>query len=186
MRLFIAIQVPEYVKVCAAAVADILSQAGADIKWVEYENYHLTLKFLGEVDKKQLVKLKEKLDKAARATAPFNLAVSRPGCFPGRKNPRVLFLGISAQTDMALELGNRIDTGLSELGFKPDHRRHFHLTLGRFRSQINKEKLLTLSENMQQEIDSRAFRVAEFYLMESQLSKQGPVYKVVDTLKLGQ
>ncbi len=186
MRLFIAIQVPEYVKVCAAAIKDELSQAGADIKWVEYENYHLTLKFLGEVEKKELVKLKEKLDKAARATAPFNLAVSRAGCFPGRKNPRVLFLGISGQTDMALELGNRIDAGLSELGFKPDHRRHFHLTLGRFRSQINKEKLLILSENLQQEIDSRAFQAAKFYLMESQLSKQGPVYQVIEELKLAE
>lgn len=185
MRLFIAIQVPEYVKVGAASLKDKLSQAGLDIKWVEYENYHLTLKFLGEVDKTRIVKVKEKLEEAAQGSAPFNLAVSNPGCFPNWKRPRVLYLGISGQNNMALALGNRIDARLSEMGFKPDNRRHFHLTLGRFRSERNIEKLLHITENMPEVIDKRAFQVTQFYLMESQLLKKGPVYKVVETMKIG-
>ncbi len=186
MRLFIAVQVPEYVKASAAALKNLLSQADADIKWVEHENYHLTLKFLGEVDEKKIVNIKEKLDKAARATAPFNLGLSRPGCFPNRKRPRVLYLGISGQSNMFLELGRRIDAGLSDLGFKSDPRRQLHLTLGRFRSDNNKEKLLSLFDQLQQEIDLRAFRVGGFYLMESQLSKQGAVYEVIEIFKMAE
>ena len=183
MRLFIAIQVPEFVKVLATKIKDELSLAGADIKWVEQENYHLTLKFLGEVDRKEIVKIREKLKEAAQVSAQFDLAVSKPGFFPGRNRPRVLHLGITGQTHMAEELARRIDAGLIQIGFEPDHRRRFHLTLGRFRSQNNKERLLDLADNLQHEMD-RKFHVDQFYLMDSQLSKQGPVYKVLETIKI--
>ncbi len=185
MRLFIAIQVPERVKLLASIIKDELLPANADIKWVEYENYHLTLKFLGEVDIKAIVQIREKLEKAAQESAPFNLTITRPGYFPGRNRPRVLYLVISGQTHMAEELGNRIDAGLSELGFKPDPRRRFHLTMGRFRSEKNKEKLLNIAENLQQKMDIR-FQVNQFYLMESQLSKQGPAYKVLEVINLSE
>ncbi|KUG03804.1 2'-5' rna ligase [hydrocarbon metagenome] len=183
MRLFIAVQVPEFVKALASTIKDELSTAGADIKWVEHENYHLTIKFLGEVERKEIVNIREKLKEAAQVSTPFDLAVSRSGCFPGRNRPRVLYLGITGQTHMAEELARRIDAGLIQLGFEPDHRRRFHLTLGRFRSQNNKEKLLDLADNLQHEME-RKFHVDQFHLMESQLSKHGPVYKVLETIKI--
>ena len=101
---------------------------------MEDDNYHITLKFLGEVDQKEIVVISQELAKAAKEIKAFNLALSQPGAFPNLKQPRVLFLGLSGQLGPARELGQRIDMGLQDLGFKPDYKRHFHLTLGRFRS----------------------------------------------------
>jgi 2'-5' RNA ligase len=55
MRVFIAIQIPEQVKLCVGRIRESLRPSGADIKWVEDDNYHITLKFLGEVDQKEIV-----------------------------------------------------------------------------------------------------------------------------------
>jgi 2'-5' RNA ligase len=183
MRVFIAIQLPEYVRASAARVRGQLSRSGADIKWVEEENYHITLKFLGDVDKQDIMPLNRQLVLAGAGIRPFKLALSEPGGFPNLKRPRVLFLGLSGQIQQARELGDRIDTGLSIMGFKPDYKRHFHLTLGRFRSERMQENIHPLLEKLEG-IDRRSFRVKEYHLMESRLSRQGPEYIVLDSIKL--
>lgn len=183
MRLFIAIQVPQYVKLCAGRVREQLRPRGADIKWVEDNNYHVTLKFLGEVNEQEIMKLSQKLNKAAEQIKAFNLALSQPGAFPNLKRPRVLFLGLSGQVGPAGKLGQRIDEGLKGMGFKPDHKRHFHLTLGRFRSDRKLQDLLSSLDNLAP-IDNRPFPVREFHLMESRLSRKGPEYLVLDRIKL--
>jgi 2'-5' RNA ligase len=183
MRVFIAIQLPEYVKLCARRVREQLRPSGADIKWVEDDNYHITLKFLGEVDQKEIVGISQELAKAAQEIKAFNLALSQPGAFPNFKQPRVLFLGLSGQLGPARELGQKIDGGLQGMGFKPDHRRHFHLTLGRFRSHRKLPDLLSILDNLSP-IDNRPFPVREFYLMESRLSRKGPEYLILDRMKL--
>jgi len=58
MRMFIAVSVPEHIKEHAKAVKERLCADQSDVKWVEYKNYHLTLKFLGEVSSSQLKEIK--------------------------------------------------------------------------------------------------------------------------------
>lgn len=183
MRMFIAMPVPEFVKLCARAVREELKPSGADIKWVEDNNYHLTLKFLGEVDEKEIRQLKLELEQAAQGIKPFKLALSQLSAFPNLKRPRVLYLGLSGEIAQARELGQRIDEGLQSMGFRPDHKRRFHLTLGRFRSGRRLPELWSSLDNLPL-IDNRAFPVQEFYLMESRLSKKGPEYLSLNCIKL--
>ena len=141
------------------------------------------MKFLGEVEDKEVRKLSQELNRVAKESKSFNLSLSQPGAFPGIKRPRVLFLGLSGQIDPALELGQRIDEGLRSMGFKPDHKRHFHLTLGRFRSDRKMQELLQSLDDLPP-IDNRPFPVRELHLMESRLSRKGPEYLVLDRIKL--
>jgi 2'-5' RNA ligase len=68
----------------------------ATVKWVEAENLHLTLKFLGEVPEGQIAAITETLSAIAQATLPFTFAVKGVGGFPDLRRPRVLWVGVEA------------------------------------------------------------------------------------------
>ncbi len=184
MRLFIAIPVPDGVKDYAWEVRNKLADDSFDIKWVEYENYHLTLKFLGEVGGDQLVTIKEKLQLAAQACPEFALTFGGLGFFPHRNRPRVIWLGTKGEIDKADFLGERIDTYLEELNFEPETKRSFHLTLGRIRSDKNQSSLLQQANRLNAISPTIPIRISEFHLMESQLFPGGPKYIVQDIYKL--
>lgn len=178
MRLFVAIPVPEEVKQYAYAIRNKLEFLKADIKWVEYENYHLTLKFLGEVEDYKINRVQRCLMQAAESSPSFVLQLSDLGFFPNRRHPRVLWIGVKGELDKADFLGERIDAYLNELGFEDDKKRTFHLTLGRIRSEKNQDKLIEKIYEINQNITLHKFTVNNFLLMESYLYSGGPVYKV--------
>jgi len=93
MRLFAAIPVPDMIKDYAWEIKNQLDVGLFDIKWVEYENYHLTLKFLGEVQEHEIQGIKDRLQMAAEASPPINLFFGGLGFFPHRNHPRVIWLG---------------------------------------------------------------------------------------------
>ena len=72
MRIFISIPVPEVIKDQALQIRMELSRLKPDIKWVEYENYHITLKFLGEVKEGKLNEIKTRLLMVAQACPACN------------------------------------------------------------------------------------------------------------------
>ncbi|WP_054694701.1 RNA 2',3'-cyclic phosphodiesterase [Syntrophomonas palmitatica] len=145
------------------------------MKWVEYENYHITLKFLGE-SKTALSAINDKLSLAAQACPEFDLTFCGIGFFPSRHRPRVIWIGTGGEIDKALFLGERIDTYLSEIGFEPEKSRNFHLTLGRIRSDKNLDSIQIQAGEIERDFQSIPYKVKKFYLMESQLSPQGPKY----------
>lgn len=184
MRLFIAIPVPEAVKQYACSLKKELEALQVDVKWVEYENYHLTLKFLGEVEDSKLDKIRSCLNYAAESSPPFALKLSRLGFFPNHHRPRVLWIGVKGEMEKAYFLGDRVDAYLSELGFESDKKRTFHLTLGRIRSELNQDKLVKKVYEISQSLKEHEFVVNNFLLMESYLYSDGPVYKIKETFNL--
>ncbi len=180
MRLFTAIPVDDAVVNHAAALRSELAINKPDVKWVEKENYHLTLKFLGEVQPALLLPLKERLTVVAESCPPFSLQLSTLGFFPNRNRPRIIWAGIRGEMDKAEFLGERIDAFLADLGFEPERRRSFHLTLGRVRSERGLSELQTRAASSSQSREVLEFRVEEFYLMESKLSQRGPSYEILE------
>lgn len=183
MRVFIAITVPEEIKQQALQVKEELVKFRPDIKWVEYGNYHITLKFLGEVDS-QLNDIKARLFQAAQACPPFKLVTSEIGFFPGRSRPRVIWMGVKGELEKARFLGERVDTYLNELGFEAERKRSFHLTLGRIRSEKEIEKILAQTGIINNRLKRYDFTISEFSLMESRLSSTGPEYSVLEKYRL--
>jgi 2'-5' RNA ligase len=184
MRIFIAIPVPEVIKEEASRIKTELNRLGPDIKWVEYENYHITLKFLGEVTEGQLDDIKAKLLMVAQACPEFKFKTSGIGFFPNKNRPRVMWLGVKGEMNKAQFLGERVDTYLEDLGFEPMKRRSFHLTLGRMRSERNIDEVVSTTGAISNNLRSYDLPVKEFFLMESRLSSSGPEYFVLEKYNL--
>ncbi|MDD4548821.1 MAG: RNA 2',3'-cyclic phosphodiesterase [Syntrophomonadaceae bacterium] len=184
MRCFIAIPVPNYIKDYAQGIVKSVSEISPDVKWVENENYHLTLKFLGDIDPGSVKKITERLQHIAKNIPPFQLKVNGAGFFPNAKRPRVVWLGVAGELEQAMVLGEKIDTSLLELNFAPERKRSFHLTLGRIRSEYHLIKLLEKVREIDKEHGLSPFEVGEFKLMESILSPRGSRYKVLASFSL--
>lgn len=180
MRIFIGIPVPEDIKGQALQIKAELSRLKPDIKWVEYENYHITLKFLGEVQEGQLDEIKTRLLMVAQACPVFSFKTTGIGFFPNRNRPRVMWLGVKGEMNKARFLGERVDTYLEELGFEAEKRRSFHLTLGRIRSERDLDEIVSTAGNINNGLKSYDLPVKEFFLMESRLSSSGPRYLVLE------
>lgn len=176
MRLFIAIPIPEELKRYASSLRQEMEKAGADIKWVEPENYHLTLKFLGDVPEETVNDIIEFLERAAVSSTSFDIRLQGLGFFPNRRRPRVIWIGVEGEIDKAMFLGERVDSYLSAFGFEAEEKRSYHLTLGRIRSEKNITQLLNKAAILDESVGSKLFTVNEFCLMESQLTGKGPLY----------
>lgn len=185
MRLFVAIPVPDDVKQYARMIRNELGRARPDIKWVEYENYHLTLKFLGEVNGQHLAEIKRNLHLAGESSPAFNLSAGGIGFFPNRARPRVIWMGIKGELDKAEFLADRVDAYLATAGFEPERDHRLHLTLGRVRSENGLKPMFNMLDKMPGKDKLRAFRVEYFYLIESVLSSSGSEYSIVEKYTLG-
>jgi 2'-5' RNA ligase len=184
MRAFIAIAVPDDIKEFALNTKTRLDAVSPDIKWVEYANYHLTLKFLGEINSELSEKIVWNLFSAGESCPPFALCVEGLGFFPNKRRPRVVWLGIKGEMEKAHFLGERIDAYLSPLDFEVEKKRSFHFTLGRIRSSKHLDEFMNKAVVINKELQSRSFLVEEFYLMESQLSSHGPSYRMIQSFRL--
>lgn len=184
MRMFIAIPVPDSVKQHARMLRNELGASRADVKWVEYKNYHLTLKFLGEVREEKLPLIRETLQRVADSCPAFNLSAGGLGYFPGRNRPRVLWMGIKGELDKAEFLGERVDAYLAPLGFEEEKEHSFHLTLGRIRSDNRKTELIKTGDETPGKSKLTAFRVDRFELLQSTLTQSGPEYEVLEKYEL--
>ncbi|HRW12670.1 MAG TPA: RNA 2',3'-cyclic phosphodiesterase [Syntrophomonas sp.] len=184
MRVFAAIPLPDDIKQYARMMRNKLGIARPDIKWVEYQNYHLTVKFLGEVDFNDLPEIKRNLRLAADSSPAHNLSAGGIGFFPNQAQPRVMWMGIKGEINKTEFLCDRVDAYLSPLGFAPEKDHRLHLTLGRIRSDKNLKEMLNLLEKYPDRNKLRSFRVEQFYLMQSVLDGNGPQYHVLDTYTL--
>ncbi|MCX7826067.1 MAG: RNA 2',3'-cyclic phosphodiesterase, partial [Verrucomicrobiae bacterium] len=109
MRLFIAVDISEAVRQAVAAKQSQFKQANADVAWVKPENFHLTLKFLGEVPDGELADIKAALELAATSHAAFDLELRGMGCFPERGAPRVVWAGVGRGRDALKALAREVE-----------------------------------------------------------------------------
>lgn len=176
IRSFIAIEIPEEIKKGLSGIQDVLKRTGAEVGWTKSEGIHLTLKFLGDVEEDRLEDIKKAIEVATEGISNFVLEAGGIGVFPNTKYPRVLWIGIKDRGDTLKNLHEAIERETGKLGFKHEDRTFSpHLTLGRVRSQKNREILIKSFEEFDK-IELGAFDVREVSLMKSDLSPKGAVY----------
>jgi 2'-5' RNA ligase len=125
IRLFVALALPGALKTQLAALGGGIPGA----RWVPPENYHLTLRFIGEVEPWQAQEVDEAL---ANIRAPgFELSLRGLGTF--EKAGRITALWVGAEKSDALSfLQAKVETALQRAGFEPERRRFApHVTLAR-------------------------------------------------------
>jgi 2'-5' RNA ligase len=173
-RLFVAIRPPEDIRDLLIDVMD----DGADFRWQSDEQLHLTLRFVGEVERPLANDLAVALA-AVRAPA-FNLRLAGLGSFD-RRSGGVLWAGIEP-AEPARALAARVERVCQAVGLPPERRAyHPHITLARWRGPRSREAREFLDGRG---LASPPFAVDRFILYESHLSRHGAHYEAVESFAL--
>ncbi|WP_066636580.1 RNA 2',3'-cyclic phosphodiesterase [Desulfolucanica intricata] len=186
LRLFWAVNLPVDIKAKLVDLQRQLTKVRADVKWVEEENFHLTVKFLGNVEPVKVPAIFEQVKKEVAGVGAISLEIQNLGVFPQQGMPRVLWVGLQGEKDKLIAMHNHVQKALITLGFAPEGKPFSpHLTLGRIRSPRKTQKLLeeiTCLNNQNRVIGNVLVKTLD--LMESELTRQGPVYSILGSIKL--
>jgi RNA 2',3'-cyclic 3'-phosphodiesterase len=185
-RIFIAIDISaDARRVCSDHIDCLRNEFHAvRVGWERPEKLHITLKFLGDVDDRLLNELQKYISYVASHHRTFHLKISRPGVFPSRSKPRILWLGVEDGSNVGSSLYNELDTACIDLGFKSEARSFKpHITIGRVREPEKADALAR--KHLERQIEPVAFEVAEIVLYQSDLQPTGSVYSVVSSARLG-
>ena len=175
VRAFIAIPCPADVKEEITGIQKEIKTLG-DLKLVEPDNIHLTLRFLGEIDAGTIDKISERLDSLSE-TGGFEISLKGLGVFPKPSYARVIWVGVENGAERIEELHGKIESELKTLGFSGEKEFSSHFTIARVKS-IDKSKLIEiLNKNSKREFGS--FPADRIELMKSELTPMGPRYSLL-------
>ena len=147
------------------------------IKWVEEQNIHVTLKFLGDTESKKLPEITGALLKVAEEHSPFTIRLNTLGIFGSRYDPRVIWAGIEPYDHLVM-LMKDVHSELKTAGFEPGRQNIVpHLTIGRIKEIKDKQLFQGILDKFRK-ISSDELNVRECVLFESILKREGPVYVV--------
>ncbi len=188
MRLFVAIDIEEAIRERLAEYVARLKQRGAGARFVSALSYHVTLKFLGETQKK------EEIVAALREVKvePFDIAIRGVGFFPHERSPRVFWAGIEAGPQLR-ELADWTASAVEPLGFGKESAFKPHLTLAREGSGNPHRKargadasLVRVHEIIASEPEAEfgTMTAREFFLFESRLKPSGAEYTKLERFEL--
>lgn len=179
MRTFIAINLPQRERLRIHRALRPLREEGLPVRWVEPENIHLTLKYLGEVHSARLDQVRALVDRVAGGVGPLVLDVGGFGAFPTLRRPRVLWMGVDPTPELRC-LKQDLEWALADAGFEAETRAfHPHLTLGR----ANPGGAAGVFRDLDAWVPKLGFRtqvpVQRVDVMRSQLSREGARYTVL-------
>jgi len=186
IRTFIAIDVGDDVRDRAADLARRLQVAGADVKWVDTDNMHLTLKFLGDIPDRETAEVCRAVSEAAQAHSPFNISLRGAGAFPNAARPRTVWMGVERGVAELESFQTGIEKALAKLGYRKEARRfHPHLTLGRVRRGGAAVRDLGRLIRDNEQFDGASASINKVLVFASFLDKTGPTYNVLGRAPLG-
>ena len=185
LRTFIAVDLGKAIRDRCVALQETLARAGAECKWVEPENLHVTLLFLGEVEDRDVPALCKAVAEVCARQAAFGVSVESAGCFPNPRRPRVVWVGVGEGAPELVALHDALEPPLLALGcYRREERRYTpHITLGRVRSERAGGPLadaLKKYANWQ----GGSTDVREVQVLSSQLTPEGPIYSVLSRAPL--
>jgi 2'-5' RNA ligase len=187
MRTFIAIELPGEIKDALASLIEQLKKTQADVKWVAPGNIHLTLKFLGEIDEESVEKVIQILEESTKDKDRFVIKISSLGCFPNINSVRIIWIGIDKGDNETRKIANELEKNVAKIGI-PEENRPFssHITIGRTRSSLNREKLVGELQNLTNNsgLARLEFTVTKITLFKSTLTPKGPIYEVLKEASL--
>jgi len=185
IRSFLAFDIEnDTVRNRLAKAQALLFQTGADVKLVETENIHVTMRFLGDINTGMVEKIFVEMKKIP--FTPFDVHIKGLGVFPNLHYPRVVWAGITEGAEQLRSVFSQLESQLRGLGFAPDSKGFSpHLTIARVRSGRNKAQLAEfITKNADYEFGT--IKAECLRLKKSSLSPKGPTYSTLKEYCPGQ
>jgi len=154
-----------------------LMSSGGDLKPVERENIHMTMKFLGDVDERLLEEVKRAVSEVS--FGPFRMELVGVGAFPNLRRPRVIWAGVTSGAEETKRIYDDLESGLEGVGFRRERRRfNPHVTIARVRSGRNRDRLVEEVLSHRDDVFG-GFEVDRVRLKRSVLTPRGPIYSTL-------
>ena len=182
IRAFLAFEIPDEIRARLAAAQEELRHEFPPARWTRPEGWHLTLKFLGEVEHPVLADLGSELTQRTRDLGTVPVKLAKTGFFPSSMRPRVAWVGGTADgVERVVEV---VEVAAECVGF-PRERRPWsvHLTQARLKTQWSRaavDRYLEWGDNL----DLEAFTCRELVLFSSDLRPGGAVYTALERFPL--
>jgi 2'-5' RNA ligase len=184
MRLFVALNLPKKERERIHRAAKRLRGEDLPVRWLEPDDFHVTLKFLGEVGRERVPAIEEVMTRVAASTKTFSTKLSGFGAFPTIRRPRVIWLGVVANPELRC-LKQDVEWTLGDIGFEAETRAfHPHVTLGRADERDGAGVFRGLDELMADLEFKGDIKVHALDLMRSQPSGDGSTYTLLSSARL--
>lgn len=187
VRTFVAIDLDSQARKACEQATQRLARLVDGVRWVTNDTMHLTLKFLGDVEDRELHDVCRSANEVAAAFSPFSLRCRGLSAFPTPQKPTTIWMGIEDESNTIVPMQKQLEQLLFDRLGVPAELRTFkpHITLGR--NNARGKRLPALSEALVEaaEEDYGTLGVSELVVYSSELTRHGPVYTVLATSPLG-
>ena len=185
IRAFIAIKIdPRVIDAISETIVQ-LRPALPEIRWLALDKIHLTIKFLGDIERSQVDLVANALEQVAKLFPRFTISAKGLGVFPGLRRPRVIWVGL--ESIQLVKLAAKVEAALEPLGFVREVRDFQpHLTIGRWRQFDSATR--TLAEELDR-WKSHSFgrsQVEAVILFQSELKPDGALHQPLRVIAIAQ
>ena len=183
IRAFVAVDLePQTVQQITEAIARLRPHIPG-IRWLPPANFHLTLKFLGDIEEAKVEPIAAALDRDLYPFSCFTINAKGLGVFPDLRRPRILWVGLVG--DELNALASRVEKAFVPFGFAAERRAFTpHLTVGRWRQFDGSPKELGDEIEKWRGHDFGRSKIDEVILFQSVLKQEGAVYRTLKTVAL--
>ena len=184
IRTFVAIELPNDIRRAIHKLVNRLVPIANHIRWVDQENMHLTLVFLGDVEDRSVHAACQAVARACAAVEPFQVTVQGIGVFPKPEKPRVIWVGLELGVEEITWLREQIAKQLDTVGFQFDWKFSPHITIGRVGHGRFDDHAVIAKSAEYVDTPFGEFVVNEVAVISSTLERSGPIYVRLSTASL--
>ncbi|MCS6885973.1 MAG: RNA 2',3'-cyclic phosphodiesterase [Acidobacteriota bacterium] len=172
MRAFVAIDLPDELKQRLSGLRQLLDR-GEPLAWIKPTGFHLTLHFLGEIEKTDIERVSNCMRVAAAGLGSFELVMAGLNAFPNLRAPKVVWAGVQDPTGKLDKLQKKLQGELESKGFRRENNFVPHVTIARVKGSPVRATVKAIKST---KLEESVFWVNEIVLMQSKLEPGGSVY----------
>ena len=183
IRTFIAIDTPETVTKVALSLQSSVKVNPKAVRWVRKENIHITLRYIGPTAPGEVDMINRLLSEIVGQNSDLSLNVSGTGCFPKKKRPRILWLGVDGEVAKLKLLIEMINSEMDQLGYPQEERNYSqHITIGRIR--YPQKVTPDVTDFLSAQYEPISWNIPKIILYQSELLPSGAIYSILGTHNL--
>jgi RNA 2',3'-cyclic 3'-phosphodiesterase len=183
IRAFFAVNTSFENQMKISEVQSRFKEIRSDVKWDTKDKFHITLKFLGDIEESALKEMTDNVKTELVNFNQFKITYKGVGAFPNLKFPRIIWIGCESENDRINKLSKIIDDIAFNYNFEKEKKKfHPHITLGRVKGERGIQEIITLlNENR---FDEFTGNIESIEVMQSTLLSSGSIYKIIDKISL--